>query len=228
MKCFVIVESLRPKERPMQLIGMLDSPYVRRVAVSFQLLGLPFAHRSLSVFRTFDEFRRINPVVKAPTLICDDGEVLMDSTLILDYAEALASPRKTLMPGAIPQRQQALRIIGLALAACEKSVQIVYERNLRPAEKQHEPWIERVTSQLLAAYDGLEAACSRHPLAASGDAINQAGVSAAVAWQFTQRTIPDVVDAANYPLLRAFSAQAERLPAFAAAPHGPGTYPHPG
>ena len=38
----------------MQLIGMLDSPYVRRVAISLQLLGLPFEHRSISVFRTFD------------------------------------------------------------------------------------------------------------------------------------------------------------------------------
>ena len=71
----------------MQLIGMLDSPYVRRVAVSFQLLGLPFEHRSISVFRTFEQFHAINPVVKAPTLVCDDGTVLMDSTLILDYAE---------------------------------------------------------------------------------------------------------------------------------------------
>ena len=47
----------------MQLIGMLDSPYVRRVAISLQLLGLPFEHRSVSVFRGFDEFSRINPVV---------------------------------------------------------------------------------------------------------------------------------------------------------------------
>ena len=77
----------------MKLIGMLDSPYVRRVAISLQLLGLRFEHQSLSVFRTFSEFQRINPVVKAPTFICDDGEVLMDSTLILEYAEVLASPR---------------------------------------------------------------------------------------------------------------------------------------
>ena len=62
----------------MKLIGMLDSPYVRRVAVSLQLLGLSFEHQSLSVFRGFDEFRRINPVVKAPTLLCDSGVVLMD------------------------------------------------------------------------------------------------------------------------------------------------------
>ena len=53
----------------MKLIGMLDSPYVRRTAISLQLLGVPFEHQSLSVFRTYDEFRRINPVVKAPTLV---------------------------------------------------------------------------------------------------------------------------------------------------------------
>lgn len=53
------------------------------------MLGLQFEHRSISVFSTFDRFRDINPVVKAPSLICDDGEVLMDSTLIIEYAEAL-------------------------------------------------------------------------------------------------------------------------------------------
>ena len=72
----------------MQLIGMLDSPYVRRVAVSLQLLELPFEHRSVSVFRGFDEFRRVNPVVKAPTLVCDDGTALMDSGLIIERASA--------------------------------------------------------------------------------------------------------------------------------------------
>src|SRR5208282_2812782 len=113
---------------------MLDSPYVRRVAISLQLLGLRFQHRSISVFRAFDEFRGINPVVKAPSLICDDGEVLMDSSLIIEYAEALAAGQRSLMPSALHDRQHDLRLIGLALAACEKSVSIIYERNLRPPE----------------------------------------------------------------------------------------------
>jgi len=109
---------------------MLDSPYVRRVAISLQLLDLPFEHRSLSVFSTFAQFQEINPVVKAPSLICNDGEVLIDSTLILEFAEALAVPRKSLMPAGLAERQHALCVIGLALAACEKSVQIVYERKM--------------------------------------------------------------------------------------------------
>lgn len=80
----------------MQLIGMLDSPDVRRVAVSLQLLEVPFEHRAISVFGTYKQFRQINPVVKAPSLICDDGSVLMESTLILDYTQSLAGPGLTL------------------------------------------------------------------------------------------------------------------------------------
>jgi glutathione S-transferase len=208
----------------MQLIGMLDSPYVRRVAISLQLLGLPFEHRSISVFRTFAQFQEINPVVKAPSLVCDDGEVLMDSTLILDYAEALAGGRRSLMPRGIAERQHALRVIGLALAACEKSVQIIYERNLRPPEKLHGPWVDRVTGQLLAAYGALESELQRRPLAVTSGTIDQAGVSAAVAWHFTQMMLPEVVEATRCPALREFSSRAERLPEFVAAPHGPDTY----
>jgi glutathione S-transferase len=212
----------------MQLIGMLDSPYVRRVAISLHLLGLPFEHRSISVFSTFAQFQQINPVVKAPTLVCDDGEVLMDSTLILEYAEALAGPSKSLMPSGVAERQHALRVIALALAACEKCVQIIYEHNLRPAEKQHEPWVARVTGQLLAAYAALESELQRRPLALASSTIDQAGVTTAVAWHFTQQMLPGVVPAASYPGLQAFSAQAETLPEFKAAPHGASTYRHGG
>ena len=206
----------------MKLIGMLDSPYVRRVAISLKLLGLPFEHEALSVFRTFEAFRRINPAVKAPTLVCDDGEVLMDSTLILEYAEALARPR-TLMPSDPKALQHELRLIGLALAATEKSVQIYYERDLRPPEKQHAPWLERITGQLGAAYGALEQEISRHPLAVDAARMRQSGVTTAVAWCFTQGTIPGVLSPEDYPNLAVHSAAAERLPAFRAAPFGDGT-----
>ena len=208
----------------MKLIGLLDSPYVRRVAISLQLLGIPFEHQSLSVFGGFDEFQRINPLVKAPTLICDDGEMLIDSTLILQYAEAMEGNGRRLMPTDIDELRHSLRLIGLALAACEKSVQIVYERKLRPAEKQHAPWVERVTGQLLAAYDALESSFQDQTPAVTGSTIDQAGITTAVAWKFTQEMLPDVVPAADYPALRAFSEKAEALAEFAAAPFGPSTY----
>ncbi len=205
----------------MKLIGMLDSPYVRRVAVSLQLLGLTFEHRSLSVFRTYEEFGRINPVVKAPTMVCDDGTVLMDSTLILEYAHALARPR-SLLPADPQALARDLRVTGLALAACEKAVQIVYERGLRPPEKLHQPWVDRVTGQLLAACAGLERDLAQRPLPAEPEALTQGGVAAAVAWRFIQAMLPEVVPARDHPVQAALSAQAETWPAFALAPHGEG------
>jgi|SRR5215467_11680079 len=202
----------------MRLIGMLDSPYVRRVAISLSFMDIPFSHEPLSVFRQFDDFARINPVVKAPTLVTDDGVVLMDSTLILEHAERLAPPERHLMPAAIRDQARARRVIGLALAACEKTVQIVYERNLRPPEKQHQPWIDRVRGQLLAAYGLLESEVASGRDWLFGVRPLQADISVAVAWHFTQSVLADVVSAERHTGLKGFSERAETLPQFQAWP----------
>ncbi|NMZ82166.1 glutathione S-transferase [Pseudomonas mandelii] len=201
----------------MKLIGMLDSPYVRRVAISARHLGIDLEHESVSVFRHFEHFQQINPVVKAPTLVLDDGEVLIDSTLIIDYLEALAGPGKSLMPDDLKQRLRAWRLIGLGLAACEKSVQLYYERNLRPAEIQYQPWVERVEGQLAAAYSELERELEKQPLA-NGALIEQDGITLAVAWSFTNLVTPDQVDASRFPRIAEFTAQAEKLEAFISTP----------
>ncbi|WP_416425996.1 glutathione S-transferase [Pseudomonas sp. App30] len=195
----------------MKLIGMLDSPYVRRTAISLDLLGIAFEHDALSVFSTFDAFAAINPVVKAPTLVLDDGTVLMDSTLIIDYFERQAAA--PLLPSAPQPLAQALSVVGLALAACEKAVQIVYERNLRPAEKLHQPWVARVTGQLLAACSALDRHWATTPLA-DGQRPDQAALSSAVAWSFIQLMVPDVVKPADFPALRSQAEQLEQTAVF--------------
>ena len=143
--------------------------------------------------------------------------------LILEYAEAVAVPRSP-MPSETKGLQHELRVIGLALAACEKSVQIVCERELRPPGKLHEPWVTRVIDQLLAAFGALGKKLGRRPLAGTSSTITQAGVSAAVAWQFTQQMLPKVVSASGCLSLVACSEQAELPPEFMAAPHGGGAF----
>jgi Glutathione S-transferase len=199
----------------MVLIGMLDSPYVRRVAVSLKLMGLSFEHRSISVFRTYDEFRKINPVVKAPSFICNDGTVLMDSTLILDYLEHCVAPGKKLTPAGGPERREALRLIGLAMAACEKMVQIVYEHNQRPPDKVHAPWLGRVTQQANEAFTQLEKAVGAAKPWLQGERVNAADVAVACACRFSQIYNKDVFPESKWPALVAYSARAEALPEFA-------------
>ncbi|HTH73641.1 MAG TPA: glutathione S-transferase [Trinickia sp.] len=204
----------------MQLIGMMDSPFVRRVAISMAVLGMPFEHRSVSVFRHVDQFREINPVVKAPTFIDDDGTQLIDSSLVLDYLDHCVAPQARLMPQESAARRRALHFIGFALAACEKSVQIVYERNLRPQEKQHGPWLDRVHTQLAAAYQTLEQGVAGVGAQSwlCGDRLMQPDITVAVAWRFTQHSLPDAIDPGRYPALTALSRRAEALPEFAGAP----------
>jgi glutathione S-transferase len=214
----------------MQLIGMLDSPFVRRVAISFDLQAIPFEHKALSVFRNVDEFSAINPTVKAPTLVLDDGSFLIDSTLILEYGDALTG--HSLLPAAPAARANALRAIGPALAACEKTAQIVYEYSLRPQEKQHQPWLDRVQQQLLAALRLLEAEAGAFDV----DALDQAAVTAAVTWSFVQLNVAQIVAPDDFPRLAAWTAASSwraapsslrQLTATAAAPRtraasGPG------
>lgn len=201
----------------MQLIGMLDSPYVRRTAISLRMLGVPFELRQLSVFRDFDAFRGINPLVKAPTLICDDGCMLVDSSLIIDYGETLAG--RSLMPPEPVARRIALRLTGLALVACEKAVQHFYETRRAP-ERQDAVWLQRVDGQLRDACALLDEVLRAVPANRwlCGDTPTQADVSVGVAWSFTQIVAAEVVFGHDYPAFAGFAARAERLPEFAALP----------
>jgi len=191
----------------MRLIGMLDSPYVRRVAISLDLLGIAYEHVNLSVFGDFDAIEAVNPLVKVPTLVTNDGVTLMDSTLILLHAEALSGHR--IMPAG---DARALAAIGLALAAAEKAVQIVYERRLRPAEKQFAGWLTRVERQVRGGFRALDAATD------PDGALDHAGVTTACVWRFATDMIGDIITPAAHPALAALSAQAEATEAFRRRP----------
>jgi glutathione S-transferase len=202
----------------MVLIGMPDSPYVRRVSVSLKLMGLPFEHRHISVFRHMDRFRQINPVLKAPSFIADDGTVLMDSSVILDHCESVAPIGMRLMPAGPKERLATLRLVGLALAACDKCVAVVYENEQRPVERRHAPWLERVAGQANAAFEELELAAAGLPAWFGMNHPNAADVAVACAWRFSQYRVPAAVSAVKYPALAAYSLRAEALPEFASTP----------
>ena len=88
----------------MILIGMFDSPFVRRVAVSMNLLDIPFEHRNWSVGKDFELIRRFNPLGRVPTLVTDDDDALVDSAAILDYLDDYVGPDRALLPRTGRQR----------------------------------------------------------------------------------------------------------------------------
>lgn len=198
----------------MKLIGMLDSPFVRRSAISFDCLGLSFDHQAISVLRQFKQFSAINPVVKAPTLICDDGTVLMESTLIIDYAQRISTAGRDLMPETGSDLTHAFRRISLALIACEKTAQGFYERDLRPEAKQYSPWKERLEQQLFEAMSALNSETRMDVAPLTDDTLTQQDITTAVTWTFCRDIFPELLTEARFSNLADFTDQAEQLDVF--------------
>lgn len=200
----------------MILVGQYDSPYVRRVAVSMNVLGLPFSRNPLSVFGDADTMRTINPLGRVPSLILDDGEVLVDSAAILDHIDQSVGPARALLPPSGPERRHALQIMAIASGATDKAIAIGYELLLRPPELVHQPWIARNKLQLETAVKALEALV---PAAGwfGGARLMQPDITVAAALGYIRFREPLIGVLSPHPKLARLSAAAEAKAEFQAA-----------
>lgn len=196
----------------MQLIGMFDSPFVRRVAISLKLLQLPFTHRNWSVGKDQDEIRRYNPLGRVPTLVLADGTALADSAAILDYLDQLVGPTKALLPAGGNARRDALQLMALATGAADKGVAQLYEGIFRPAEKQHQPWLLRCSEQMHGSLQLLDRHCAQNRDWMIGTRMTQADITASTAYSFLQDALG--FEQTRYDSLHALAQRCEALPAF--------------
>jgi glutathione S-transferase len=198
----------------MILIGMFDSPFVRRVALSMQLLDMPFEHCNWSVGKDQADIRRYNPLGRVPTLVLDDGETLIESSAILDYIDETAGPGRALLPRSGAERRLSLKLMSIATGVADKGVAQLYEGAFRPAEKRHEPWVERCRSQM---HEGL-AELDRYAATLDGKSwlvgarMTQADITVACATTFLHEALN--LDSSQYPVLMRQVARCEALPAF--------------
>jgi glutathione S-transferase len=201
----------------MILIGMFDSPFVRRVAITMILLAIPFEHRNWSVGKDFDLIRKFNPLGRVPTLVLDDGEALIESAAILDYLDDFVGPARALLPPAGRERREALRAMSIAVGAAEKGVLQIYESVFRPEEKRHEPWVDRCRVQMHGALAELERlAAGRGDRWLVGERMTQADITAGCVFTFLCDAL-GAGTAAAYPGLAGLTERCERLPEFRAA-----------
>jgi glutathione S-transferase len=196
----------------MILVGQYDSPYVRRVAISLHLLGIPFMRDTRSVFADFDAMRQVNPLGRIPSLVLDDGETLIDSAAILDHVDQTVGPERALLPPAGAARRQALRLVALGSGAVDKAGAIAYERLLRPADKIHQPWIDRCAAQLAGTLDVLEKLVPARWFL--GERLMQADIMTGAMLGYLTLRVPDMFPPGRYPALQRFAARCEREAAF--------------
>jgi glutathione S-transferase len=200
---------------PMILIGQYDSPFVRRVGIALTLYNLPFEHRPWSVFGDAEKIKAYNPLIRVPTLVLDDGEVLIESHSILDYLDSLAPAGGALFPAKGPARRQALKIAALATGMAEKAVSLFYEKRLHLDVS--DVWVNRCRAQIAAVLAALEAdRAGRAGVYWFGERIGHADIAVAAALRFIAEAHPGLVSMTDFPALNAHAARCEALPAFQA------------
>ncbi|MDA1100876.1 MAG: glutathione S-transferase family protein [Proteobacteria bacterium] len=199
----------------MRLVGRYSSPFVRRVAVTLRHYDMAYDHLSVMPFGAGKaDVARFNPIARVPVLQLDDGEMLCDSTAILDHLDEAAGPERALVPSYGKARRQVLALLAIALGSNEKLVAALYERHFRPREIWHQPWIEACEGQVRDGYLWLEAHFTGPWF--TGGSITQADLTTAVFWSFGMAKRPGLFAKLDCPNLRALGERLEVTPAFKA------------
>lgn len=197
----------------MILIGQYDSPFVRRVGIALHLYGMAYEHRPWSTFADGELVARYNPLRRVPTLVLDEGEVLIESGAILDHLDELAGPERALIARNGQRRRQMLKVCALATGLADKAVSLFYEKALHEVSSPR--WAERCAAQIAAVLDTLEAdRAGRATAYWFGTAIDHADIAVACALRFVGEAHPALIEPQRWPHLAAHAARCEALPPF--------------
>ena len=198
----------------MILIGQYDSPFVRRVGIALTLYGMAFEHRPWSTFGDGDKIAPYNPLRRVPTLILDNGSVLIESGYILDYLDEQHG-EDALIAASGPERQKALHHIALAMGFSDKVVALFYERELHTVTS--DVWFDRLNMQIGAVLDALEAirTKARTPWL-FGERMGHADIALGCALRHARDAHGAHIDWAKWPALAFHSAACEALDVFKA------------
>jgi len=147
------------KIRMMILRSSPPSPFGRKIKLAMSILGF---EQEVTIEKADptdanDSIRRQNPLGKIPALIIEDGTVLYDSPVILEYLDHRAGGGK-IIPQEAKARFAALTLEALGDGILDACILLVYEGRWRPAEKHEPKWIDYQSEKVARAFALLEAA----------------------------------------------------------------------
>jgi glutathione S-transferase len=143
----------------MKLLYQTHSPYARKVLVAAHEMGLQrqlrVVHHETSPTRPNEDVTALNPLGKVPVLICEDGTVLFDSSVICEYLDGM-HPNRRLIPGEPGPRFQALKMQALAEGIADAGIAARWEAVRRPAPLRWPMMHDAQIRKIAAACDFLE------------------------------------------------------------------------
>ena len=129
----------------MKLTFSPASPFVRKVRIAAIELGLidkiEFVPTSVAPAQANDDYSKITPLKKLPVLITDDGSVILDSYVIVEYLDELAGGGK-LIPLSGPDRWKVKSDHSLLQGMLDSMLLCRYENMVRPKELKWQGWAD--------------------------------------------------------------------------------------
>ena len=137
----------------MKLLSATPSPYARKVRIALIEKGIPFELMTEMPWNPGTAAPQFNPLGKIPVLVLDDGRVVHDSKVIVEYLETLGRPPQ-LLPADPSLRLAHKQTEATADGVCDAVVLIVLERSRAPALRSSD-WIGRQLRKVEAGTSAL-------------------------------------------------------------------------
>jgi glutathione S-transferase len=129
----------------MKLAFSQGSPFARKVRIAAIELGLidkiEFISTTVVPAQPNEEYSKITPLRKLPVLILDNGDVLLDSGVIVEYLDSLAGGGK-LVPASGPARWKVLSDHSMLQGMLDSMLLCRYEKAVRPEGLRWQAWAD--------------------------------------------------------------------------------------
>ncbi|MEM9430828.1 MAG: glutathione S-transferase family protein [Pseudomonadota bacterium] len=202
------------------MFGKYLSPYVRRVAVSLNVLGIAFEQTVVSAVDDERKREAVNPVGRVPALKLPSGEVLVDSAAILDHFDEIVGSERALVPASGAERRRALQQLAIATGAIDRAMTANAERRRDVPDPVR---VERLLRQCRQGFDVLERDLGGREHF-DGRALRQPDITTATGFRFVNHIFPGALPGDDFPGLACASDSLEAMDAFRTVPiETPGT-----
>jgi len=190
----------------MTLFHSPASPFVRKVMVMLhetgQLDRVALKPTVITPIAPDDALNASNPIGKLPALRLDDGTVLHDSRVILEFLD-LQHVGNPLIPREGMARWRRLTLASQADAILDAAVLTRYETFIRPQEKRWDGWVEAQQNKIRRSLANLEA----EHVAELASVFDVAAIGVACALGYIDLRMPDFGWRERQPKLAAWYAE---------------------
>ena len=199
----------------MKLMGTSTSPYVRKVRI---VIAEKRVACDLVVARPSSaEVGDTNPLGKIPCLIRDDGRVLFDSPVLVEFIDGLATQPR-LIPLAFEDRIAVKLWEALADGIVDATVAISHEDRLPAAQRKGADWLakqqKKIDNGLAAMERDLGAGAFCH-----GETFTLADAACGTALGYLDYALPQMEWRSRFPNLARLSARLAERESFKTTSH---------